>query len=295
MRTFAAAVIVSLLISPVSLFAWGEKGHLMINRVAIDAASSKLPEFMNADREHLIFNAFEPDRWRTEGRSPMNIAQEVDHYFNSEGRDSFSTLPEDRYSFIKQLNERRVDLRVGYLPYAIIENYGRLVNAFRYWRNAKTPTDRESSRANAVYVAGVLGHYVGDGSQPMHVTVHFNGWLAGVPNPKNFTRDNGIHSRYETAYVNAAIDINRVRPKVRIPGRLPNVWESIKQYLSDSFSEVEPMYEMEKAGEFNPEKPRAKGTEFIAAELSRAGTMLAALWYTAWLESGEPVRKPNAN
>jgi len=295
MRTFAAGVVVSMLFSPTSLFAWGEKGHVIINRVAIDAAYPKLPEFMNTDREHVIFNGFEPDRWRTEGRSPMNIAQEVDHYFDSEQWGSFSTLPEDRYSFIKQLTERKGDLRIGYLPYAIIENYGRLVNAFRYWRNAKNPADRESLSANAVYVAGVLGHYVGDGSQPMHVTIHLNGWSTRVPNPKNFTTEPGIHSRYETAYVNAAIDINSVKPNVRIPDRLPNVWDSIKQYLSYSFAELEPMYEMEKAGEFNPEKPRAKGTEFIAAELSRASTMLAALWYTAWLESGEPVRKPNAN
>ena len=63
--------------------------------------------------------------------------------------------------------------------------------------------------------------------------------------------------------------------------------------MNYSFTELEPMYEMEKTGEFNPEKPRAKGTAFIAAELSRAGAMLAALWYTAWLESAsnpEPVR-----
>jgi hypothetical protein len=295
MRTVGTTLILSMLLAPSSLFAWGDKGHLMINRMAIDAAASKLPEFMNTDREHLIFNSNEPDHWRDEGRSPMNIAQELDHYLDLENWGTVATLPVDRYTFIQQLTHRGVDLKTGYLPYAIIENYGRLVNAFRYWRNAKTPADRESSRANAVYVAGVLGHYVGDGAQPMHLTIHHHGWAAHVPNPKNFTTEYGIHGRYETAYVNAAIDISKVRPNVRIPQRLPNIWDSTKQYLSHSFSELEPMYELEKTGEFNPEKPRAKGTEFIAAELSRAATMLAALWYTAWLESGEPVRGTNAN
>jgi len=295
MRALTVAVIVSVLLAPSSLFAWGDKGHLMINRMAIDTAASKLPEFMNTDREHLIFNANEPDHWREESRSPMNIAQELDHYLNIENWGTVAALPVDRYTFIQQVMQRGVDLKVGYLPYAVIENYGRLVNAFRYWRNAKTPADRESSRANAVYVAGVLGHYVGDGSQPMHLTIHHHGWAAHVANPKNFTTEYGIHSRYESAYVTAAIDISKVRPNVRIPQRLPNVWDSIKQYLSHSYSELEPLYELERAGEFNPEKPRARGTEFIAAELSRAATMLAALWYTAWLESGEPVRGPNAN
>jgi hypothetical protein len=267
----------------------------MINEAAVDAAASKLPEFMNTDREHLIFDANEPDYWREEGRTPMNIAQELDHLIDSERWGPVSTLPADRYTFIQELTHRGATVKTGYLPYAIIETYGRLVNAFRHWRNAKTPIERESSRANAVYEAGILGHYVGDAAQPMHVTIHYNGWAADVPNPHHFTTERNIHSRYESLYVNAAIDIGRVRQGVRPPQRLPNVWESIKQHLNQSFSEVEPLYELEKTGEFNPEKPRAKGTDFIAAELSRAGSMLAALWYTAWLESGEPVRATNAN
>jgi hypothetical protein len=220
----------------------------------------------------------------------MNTAQEVDHFFDSEKWGAISSIPPDRYAFMQQLVERKGDLRMGYLPYAIIENYGRLVNAFRNWRNAKTPANRQASAANAVYIAGVLGHYVGDGSQPMHMTIHHHGWAADVPNPRNFTRDYGIHNRYESLYVNAAIDAAQVRPKVRGPQRVPDVWGSIKQYLAQTFAELEPMYELEKAGEFNPEKPHARGTDMIVGELGRAGTMLGDLWYTAWMESGEPVR-----
>jgi hypothetical protein len=295
MRPFTAVLIVLIMLLPVSAFAWGQKGHSIVNEVAIDLASSKLPPFMNADREHIIFNGYEPDRWRTEGRSPMNLAQELDHQMDLEHWGSFSTLPADRYSFLNQLMARRIDLRIGYLPYAIIENYGRLVNAFRYLRNAKDTKEQQSLRANAVYIAGVLGHYVGDGSQPLHVTIHFNGWADGIPNPKNFTTDRHFHTQYESLYVNAAVDVPRVRGKAHITERLPNVWDSIKQYLSQSFAEIEPVYGMEKSGEFNPEKPSTKGTDFIAAELARASTMLADLWYTAWLESSEPVRTPNAN
>ena len=285
------AILLTLLI-PVSAWAWGEKGHLMINQVAIDAAAAKLPEFMNAAREQIIYNGFEPDRWRREEKSPMNIAQEVDHFFDSEKWGAISTIPSDRYSFLQQLVERKGDLKTGYVPYAIIENYGRLVNAFRFWRSAKTPNDRKSASANAIYVAGVMGHYVGDASQPMHSTIHHHGWAARVPNPQHFTTDTGIHSRYESAYVDAAIDASSVRRNVRVPQRLANVWDSIKQYLSQSFAEVVPLYELEKVGEVNPDRPRARGTDFIAAELSRAGTMLAALWYTAWLESAEPPSTP---
>jgi len=284
------------LLVPLSAAAWGEKGHLMINRLAIDSAYSKLPEFMNAAREQLIYNGYEPDRWREEGRaSAMNTTQAADHFFDSEYWGAISTIEPDRYFFMEKIAAKKIELiKVGYLPYAILENYGKLVNAFRFWRNAKTPQDRESARGNAVYVAGVLGHYVGDASQPMHLSIQYNGWLDTTPNPKNYTKDRGFHIRYETNYVDAAIQLNAVKPKVQPPQRLTNAWNSIKQYLTQSFSELEPIYELEKAGEFNPQQPRTKGTEVITAQLARAGTMLSSLWYTAWLESGEPVPGHNA-
>ena len=282
--------IVLLLMSPSSVLAWGEKGHLTINRLAIEAAASRLPDFMNASRAHLIYNAYEPDRWREESQSAMHAAQAPDHFFDSEYWGAIPAIEADRYKFMEKVAAKKVELvQIGYLPYAIIENHGRLVNAFRQWRKAKTAGDRESARANAVFYAGLMGHYVGDGSQPLHMSIHYNGWAETAPNPKNFTRDRRLHSRYETAYVNAAVEDTNVRPKVRAPERLKDVFGSIKQYLSLGFSELEPLYELEKAGEFNPEQPRAKSTEFIAAQMARAATMLGNLWYTAWIESGEPV------
>ena len=286
-----SGILVLLLLLPASAAAWGEKGHLMINRVAIDTAGPKLPEFMSASREHIIYNAYEPDRWREEGRaSVMNTVQAADHFFDSELWGPIGTIDSNRYSFMEKVASRRIELvKIGYLPYAIEENYEKLVNAFRFWRNAKTAEDRESARENAAYIAGLLGHYVGDGSMPMHLSVNYNGWLETSPNPKGFTKVRGFHERYEGLYVNAAIEAPAVRQKTQPPQRITNVWEAIKQYLTVSFSDLEPAYELEKAGEFNPQQPRPKGTEMIVNQLGRAATMLGNLWYTAWLQSGEPV------
>jgi len=282
--------ILLLLIVPLTLFAWGEKGHRIVNSLAIDASASKLPEFMNAARDDLIYNANEPDHWREESGTPMNIAQAPDHFFDSELWGPISTIESDRYKFMEKVAAKKIELaRIGYLPYAIVEYYGRLVNALRRWRKAKTPLERESARADAVHYAGVMGHYVGDASQPMHVSIHYNGWLDSVANPNNYTKDRGLHARYETAYVNAAVDIANVKPKVRPPQRLTDVFGAVKQHLIQGFVELEPMYQLEKTGEFNPEQPRAKGTDVIATQIARAGTMLGSLWYTAWLESGEPL------
>lgn len=293
MRTLLVFLLIVTL--PVSALAWGEKGHFMVNRLAIDAAASKLPEFMNASREQLIYNGYEPDRWREETDTPMDIDLAPEHFLDSELWGPIATLPSDRYQFMNQVMAKKVDLiRIGYVPYAILEYQGRLVNAFRQWRNAKTPSDRESARANAVTYAGIMGHFVGDASQPMHMSIHYNGWLDTVPNPKGFTTKRGVHARYEAAYVNAAIEDRIVKPKVQAPRRLDKLFETLKQYMNQAFLELEPIYELEKAGEFNPEQPRPKGTDFIATQIARAATMLSNLWYTAWVESGEPLPKPDA-
>ena len=292
-----AITVLLILVLPTPSTAWGPKGHFMVNRLAIEASAAKLPAFMKAASADLVYNAYEPDRWREEAGSAMNIAQAPDHFFNSEYWGNIATIPNDRYAFMAglgqlgQLGQRKVDLiQVGYLPYAIMEAYGRLRNAFRNWRNAKTAQDRESARANAVHYAGVLGHYVADGTMPMHLSIHFNGWTDGTANPKNFTTDRMFHSRYETAYVDKAIEQAAVKAKVGAPQRLSDVFGSVKEQMAKTFSELEPIYEMEKAGEFNPLAPRARGTEFIAGELARGATMLGNLWYTAWVESGEPVK-----
>ena len=269
--------------------AWGEKGHFMVNRLAIQASSDSLPDFMRESAGQLIYNAYEPDRWRDETGSPMNEAQALDHYFDSELWGDISTIPAQRYQFMSQLVVRKVDLvKTGYLPYAIIENYGRLRNAFRRYRNAQTPEDRVAAGKNAVLYAGLLGHYVGDGAMPMHLSIHYNGWADGAPNPRNFTKDRGFHERYENAFVNSALGDEQVRPLVLRPRRLNDVFGSVREYLSQTFSELEPMYELERTGEFSPAAPRPKGTAVVAAELARAATMLGSLWYTAWVESGEP-------
>ena len=287
------AVCVLIVAIPLSARAWGEKGHILVNRLAIQAAAPQLPPFMGEAADNLTYNGYEPDRWREEVGTAMNTAQAPDHFLDSEYWGDIMTLPPDRYAFMAELQKKNLDLiRVGYAPYAIIENYGRLRNAFRRWRAATTPGDREAAKANAVFYAGVLGHYVGDGSQPMHMSLHFNGWADGYPNPKNFTKDRTFHARYESAYVDAAINEARVKALVQSPKRMTDVFGSVKEYLKTTFKELEVAYELEKTGEFKPESPRTKGTDFITAEIARGATMLSNLWYTAWVESGEPVQRP---
>lgn len=288
-----AATLLILLLIPVSAQAWGEKGHLMINRLAIDKAGTQLPEFMVAGRNQLIYDAYEPDRWREEVNSPMNTVQAADHFFDSELWGPIPTIEPDRFAFMEKVAARKIELvKIGYLPYAMIEMYDRLRNSFRQWRNAKTPEDREAARADALVYAGILGHYVADGSNPMHLSIHYDAWLPDAPNPKGYRTTKGLHSQFETAYVNAAVNDVDVQPKVNAPERLTNVFNSIKQYLNQTFGHLDTLYDLEKAGDLNPNAPNPKGTAFVSNEIGRAATMLGNLWYTAWVESAEPAAPP---
>src|SRR5688572_22449778 len=122
MRTTISVLLILML--PISSAAWGSKGHFMVNRLAIQASASQLPAFMKTATNDLVYNAYEPDRWREEAGSALNIAQAPDHFFDSEYWGAISTIPTDRYAFMAKLGEKKVDLiKVGYLPYSIMENH----------------------------------------------------------------------------------------------------------------------------------------------------------------------------
>src|SRR5581483_1165465 len=62
------------------------------------------------------------------------------------------------------------------------------------------------------FYAGWLGHYVGDGAQPLHVTVQYNGWTG--PNPNGYTTAHQIHSQFEGAFVAANIHAPEVEARM---------------------------------------------------------------------------------
>src|SRR5262249_12056805 len=140
--------------------------------------------------------------------------------------------------------------------------------------------------------AGILGHYVGDGSNPMHLSIHYDGWEARTPNPKGYRTAKGLHSQFEAAYVNEAVSVSDVQPQVKATQHLKHVFASIKDYLNETFGAVDALYTLEKSGEFDPHSPKPKGTAFVANELARGASMLSNLWYTAWLDSAEPAAPP---
>lgn len=274
---------------------WGNEGHSAINRAAAEKLPPDVPAFLRNAADQLAYLAPEPDRWRQPSELALKRSQEPDHFINLEAVQGME-LPPDRYSFYRALDARRRETpghpedllpeRVGMQPYITIETYERLVVAFREYRWAISEHRNPAfAEANAIFYAGWLGHYVGDGANPLHTSLHYNGWIGS--NPKGYTTSTTVHWKMEGIFVAANPKVLQFAELVPAqPQQLNHPFQDYLQYLWDSHQYVEQAYKLEKAGGFDGQgTPESR--EFIRQRLAAGATMLRNMWYSAWLQSGK--------
>ncbi len=297
--------------------AWDGSGHRMIARVALEGLSPDMPAWLK-DEDSMVAApdcAQMPDRWRSVRVAQLKHVNEPDHYLDVEDLEplgmSLKTLPPLRNEFVKQItlarakpdfkgppiNEAQDPAKTqeypGFVPYATLENYGRLVGAFRMVRmfgamkDGGTAPQVEAAQWNARVQIGILAHFVGDTAQPLHTTKHHHGWVG--ENPHGYTTDKKIHSYIDgdilrvhhitDADVKAKADFER-----KLDGS--NLWGETITYLDRSFHEVEPLYVLKKSGELE----QAKGKDFIVGRLADASSQLSALIEAAWAEAAPTAK-----
>jgi len=298
------AIVLIILFAPVPSSGWGPEGHLMINQIAASYAPAEMPKFFRDAGTRLAYLASEPDRWRDKRDAQLKAAQEPEHYIDLERVDWMTEFPPNRWQFVHALYDKRAtaahpdDLlpeRVGLLPYETIEVYQRLREAFRQYRQLTSehkPT--EAVEQDAVFYAGWLGHYVGDTSQPMHTTIHYDGWVG--PNPNGYAVHAepvpgtppapGLHWKFETSFVAANIKIEDVTPHMHPVQRLNDPFQDYMKFLRGSHGRVEQLYQLDKTKAFDG-SGTPEGKRFVAENLAAGAQMLVNMWYTAWLESAE--------
>jgi hypothetical protein len=293
----AAAV----LAAPVALFAWGDAGHRITGEAAALALPADAPACLrNASRE-LAYLTPEPDRWKDRAESTLDPAltgeSSPDHFIDMEAVPP-TVLAEalkapNRYAYLARLGEADIDaVKVGFLPFAILEKAQELREDFRLWR-AANDTTRPWIEARIIDDAGILGHYVADGSNPAHTTVQFNGWTG--PNPNGYATDKQFHARFESDYVGAKITLADVAPQVDpTPRVFPDLRTAIIDYLTVSNSQVERLYQIDKAHRYDATTTAPENKAFAVERLAAGARMLRDVWWTAWVTSGEPAptRRP---
>lgn len=287
-------------------FAWGATGHRLVSRLAIQSLPPEIPAFLRTPKavEYIGELGREPDRSKKTGNSHDHDL-DPGHYINLSDDFTVAGLPLDPLPATREDYDTALrangtnEYRVGFLPYSIIDGWQQLQRDFAYWRAdvaaghfAASKTDRiwfaQDRRLREMIILRDLGywsHFVGDASQPMHVSVHYDGW-GDYPNPQGYTNVKGIHAAFEGAFVAQNIKPEDILKRVT-PIRDCNcsIQARTIAYLHATHSQLVPLFELEKAGDFASDS--MAGRDFAADRLAAAVSELRDLIISAWRTSDD--------
>jgi hypothetical protein len=276
------------LIQPPPTLAWGEAGHKLSGRAAATRLPKAMPDFFRKSVDQLEYLNPEPDRWRSKVMMEMNEAFSYDHFLDLEMVPAPALEAEDRYAYLIALYQAGVKEpeKAGLLPFRIMELYERLRTEFNLWRTARDSKTRKWIEQRILSDAGVLGHYVSDGANPHHSTIHYNGWDKNTPNPNGYTTDNTFHWRFESEYVQSHIRVGDLLPLIKPEPRvIENLRAEVLAYIRNSNSLVERLYQLDKQAKFDKQTSAPENKAFAIDRLVAGAEMLRALWWTAWMKS----------
>jgi hypothetical protein len=309
LRPLAVFCCAALAAAPVPASAWGAQGHRIINGAAVRALPDTLPAFLRSASAHDEIALLGPEADRVKGAgAPLDDDDNPGHYvdaaddFTVAGVVKLSALPKDRAEYDRALRGAATDqYGQGYLPYQIADGWQRIVRDLAYWRvdvagaaKGTTPDDRaffafDRSVREAVTLrdVGYWGHFVADASQPLHVSVHFNGWNSQkYPNPNGFSDSRTIHARFETDLVRAVATEDLVAARMGAPAlsRDPLLTQ-VGAYLAATESKVPDVYRLEAAGGIDGRSDAAKA--LVLDRLAAGAAEMRDLLIEAWQASGD--------
>ncbi len=284
--------------------AWGSTGHRFVGRLAMEALPAEVPAFLRRPVSAAKVGelAREPDRWKASGKT-HDADLDAGHFMDLDddgkigGGLALDSLPKTRAEYETGLRAVGLDSwKAGYLPYSIIEGWQQLTKDFGYLRiDVAAARTSRSAAHRAWFVAdaaerrelilrdiGVLGHYVGDGSQPLHVSMHYNGWGA-FPNPAGYTQDK-IHAPFEGAFVRGFVTMAMVQAHMApLHDCGCPIEKRTADYLAVTGKQTEPFYQLQKVGGFVGGD--ARGRTFAAERLAAGADELRDLIVLAWRAS----------
>jgi hypothetical protein len=288
-----------------SAFAWGATGHEFVSGLAAEAFPEELPAFLRTPEAIADIAVFGRELDRSKGSgNPHDAERDPGHFVHLDddglvdGGLALEALPVTREAYDTALRAKgRTQYSTGYMPYAIVDGWQQLVKDFAYWRaasvGAKTAAsaadrawfdaDRKRREGLVIRDLGVWSHYDGDASQPMHVSLHFNGW-GPYPNPQGFTQSKTLREDYQSTFVRARINRADVKREV-VPYRpcTCTIWDRVRAVILESNRSVGPFYELEKQGAF---KGDAKaGIAFTNTRLASGASAVRDMVVDAWRAS----------
>lgn len=302
MRLFVALAASLALLTPHTAHAWGERGHAVIDAAAIEAIPEDGPVFLKKHADYIVASAARPDSWRGSAEGFSKIIEDPNHGWFREQFTFLKPIPRSRYEFVLALYDRHLQIRdtdpetaartnvrwTGTLPYAAIEAYDRIVVCMRQVRQlASAGRDTSFAEQTCAYDVVRLGHYIGDGANPMHNSIHADGWRGD--NPNGFTTDRGVHGRFEGRFVDGIELVpSDILPRIGAPGRQEgDMFDLVLAYLDKSGDRVEEVYRLEQRDGFSDfTDPDVR--EMVYERTAAGAAMLRDMLCRAWAESASP-------
>ncbi|MBM3436751.1 MAG: hypothetical protein FJY07_11105 [Bacteroidetes bacterium] len=254
------------------LMSWGYAGHETISQEASLSFNQQMSQFYSWT-DFLVAHSMDADE-----RKAWDPSEGPKHYIDIDNYDQFvnnGTIPQTWDSVIAAYGYYFVENQ-GILPWATLATFDSLKACFERgeWEQAKI-------------FASDLGHYVGDGHMPLHITRNYNGQYSG---------NDGIHSRYESTMISNYVS------QIVYNGYEPGIIEDINQYVFDylyaNYIYVDSVlladdYAQSISGNTNSSAYRQalweKSKDFTILLFSKASHILAELIYNAWIQAGSPV------
>jgi hypothetical protein len=300
-------------------WAWGATGHEWVSGIAIEKLPDSIPAFVRrpeAAAEIAVLGR-ELDRSRGAGKT-HDAERDPGHYIDlADNGDVMDVLPlgklpttREEYDTLLRANGL-TQYTAGYLPYSIIDGWEQVRKDFAYRRaltkameTANTPEERAWFEADrrlrekiTLHDIGIWSHYVGDASQPLHVSIHYNGW-GDFPNPNGYTDSKKIHAYFEGEFVRHYLSRAAVSTEL---GPYQTCGCSIEEHtsmlLKATLDQVEPLYLLEREGGFRKSDPR--GIAFATSRLAAGATSVTQpdcgrverqRHHASWLSDGECAR-----
>jgi len=268
---------------------WGFFGHKRINRVATFTLPPEMFGFYKEHLEYLTEHAVDPDkrRYAVDGEAQRHYI-DIDHYVK-EGEDPFAVVPKKWKDAVAKFTEDTLQA-YGIVPWHIKVMKYKLQRAF------------ENKNVDLILkYSADIGHYIGDAHVPLHTTENYNGQL---------TNQKGIHGLWESRLVE--INSEDYDYFIGKSNYIENVEDFIWKAVKESHLGVDSVLRIERevTADFDPDAKYSfeqRGTvtvsvysyEFsqeyhkrmngmVERRLRAAILAVGSIWYTAWVDAGQP-------
>lgn len=268
---------------------WGFFGHKRINRIAVFTLP---PEMFGFYKEHIEFvteHAVDPDkrRYAVEGEAQCHYI-DLDHYYKP-GENPFQIMPRKWKDAVTKFTEDTLQT-YGIVPWHISVMKSKLQRAF------------ETKNVDLILkYSADIGHYIADAHVPLHTTENYNGQLTG---------QKGIHGLWESRLVeiNAENYDYFVGKATYVKSVLDYTWEAVEasHKALDSVLRIEKeitrtfpsdrKYAYEQRGNTTVQvyskefcsAYHAQLNGMVERRLRAAVIAVGSIWYTAWVDAGQP-------